>query len=396
MKSLLAREALPAAACSNCEHKLARWRCRDCMFPSMQCRKCFRKLHQHEPFHRLECWTGKYFRPAAMWEVGGYVLIKHHGEIGLCKTLKFQKDHLDDIQSRQDSIDQDICRAVTADGTAGETIFQTPTDIEMNWGAENDQGRPVNDDNTDKLILSEMDKFYAEKEGDDDQESDEMLREDDNEEGEKDCDDEAYTGFTNYMGSISSGGLDSAADMNPIGDNGANLGSSTTEQFQSAPPPKRDAFNNHYVRIAHTNGIHHLAVITCTCRAVDDIPIDLMYSRLVPTSFTRIRTLFTTMALDSFRLANLEMKASAYQYFQFIHRLTSKTTSNIPNLYPDLRKLSRAWRWMKKLKWAGFGHKTADVNDPAAGELSIFCPACPQPGVNLPTDWKNDENRYLK
>ena len=157
--------------------------------------------------------------------------------------------------------------------------------------------------------------------------------------------------------------------------------------------PRKDAFNNHYVRMAHTNGIHHLAVITCTCRGVDNIPIDLMYSRLVPTSFIHIRTLFTTMALDTFQLANLEMKASAYQYFQLIHRLTSKTTSNVLNLYSDLRKLSRAWRWMKKLKWAGFGHNAANPNHLSAGELSIFCPACPQANINLPANWKNDKNQ---
>jgi hypothetical protein len=98
---------------------------------------------------------------------------------------------------------------------------------------------------------------------------------------------------------------------------------SAAEQYESGMHPKKDAFDNHYVRIAHTNGIHHLGVVTCTCRGVDDLPVDLMFSRLVPSSFTVIRTLFTTMALDTFRLANLEMKASAYSYFQFIHRLTS-------------------------------------------------------------------------
>lgn len=164
--------------------------------------------------------------------------------------------------------------------------------------------------------------------------------------------------------------------------------------FEGAPPPKKDAFNNHYVRIAHTNGIHHLGVVTCTCRGVDNLPIDLMGSRLVPTSFTIIRTLFTTMALDAFRLANLEMKASAYQYFQFIHRLTSKTTSNVPDLYSNLRKVSRAWRWMKKVKWAGYGQTMGNPSTPAAGELSVFCPACPQPDKNLPPDWKLDVNRY--
>jgi hypothetical protein len=43
---------------------------------------------------------------------------------------------------------------------------------------------------------------------------------------------------------------------------------------------------------------------------------------------------------------------------------------------------------MKKLKWAGYGHKTGDPNSPNSGELANFCPACPQPGINLPLNWK--------
>ena len=50
---------------------------------------------------------------------------------------------------------------------------------------------------------------------------------------------------------------------------------------------------------------------------------------------------------------------------------------------------------MKKLKWAGFGHKEADPMNVTPGELGIFCPACPQPRINLPDDWKMDQNRWV-
>jgi hypothetical protein len=346
-----------------------------------------RKLHHHDPLHRIECWTGKYFRAAAMWEVGGYMLIKHRGETGLCDTLKFQQDVVEDIQRRQDMVDQDTCRAVTAAALQSNPLIND-NETEVNEIQDNDQYSIEN--TTDDLILAEMDRLHGQRQKDDiDINIEDVLLEDDDEQGEKECVNESFMGFGNYLNSNAAGT--------------ATASSNATEAPNSIPTatgtifePMKDAFNNHYVRIAHVNGIHHLAVITCTCRGVDNLPIDLMYSRLVPTSFTRIRTLFTTMALDTFRLANLEMKASAYQYFQLIHRLTSKTTSNVPNLYHDLRKLSRAWRWMKKLKWAGFGHRTAaDPMKPAAGELTIFCPACPQPNINLPADWKNDPNRYV-
>lgn len=55
--------------------------------------------------------------------------------------------------------------------------------------------------------------------------------------------------------------------------------------------------------------------------------------------------------------------------------------------------MSRLWRWMKKLKWAGYAGNMKRSNEVGAGELAIFCPACPQPGINLPEDWKDDTAR---
>ena len=30
--------------------------------------------------------------------------------------------------------------------------------------------------------------------------------------------------------------------------------------------PTADALNNSYIRVVHTNGIHHLAMVTCHCQ----------------------------------------------------------------------------------------------------------------------------------
>ena len=48
-------------------------------------------------------------------------------------------------------------------------------------------------------------------------------------------------------------------------------------------------------------------------------------------------------------------------------------------------RVSRTWRDLSNRKRAGFGHDAQ--NDPGKGELAVFCPACPQPGINLPKDW---------
>jgi len=41
-----------------------------------------------------------------------------------------------------------------------------------------------------------------------------------------------------------------------------------------------------------------------------------------------------------------------------------------------------------------FGNGQKKAADAAEAELSIFCPACPQIGINILDDWKNDLNRY--
>jgi hypothetical protein len=161
-------------------------------------------------------------------------------------------------------------------------------------------------------------------------------------------------------------------------------------------PPTADALNNSYIRVVHTNGIHHLAMVTCQCQGEHRIPLDLVSSNLLPTSFTKIRTLFTVHVLDHFRLCNLELKASAYQFYQLIRRVTlPMRPAEVVNLYHELRRMSRLWRWIKRLKWAGYGHNQKDPLKPEPGSLANFCPACPQVGINIPENWKDDENRWV-
>jgi hypothetical protein len=149
--------------------------------------------------------------------------------------------------------------------------------------------------------------------------------------------------------------------------------------------------------VVHTNGLHRLHVVTCGCRGPEEAILDLVNCRMLPTSFSRLSTLFTTAVLDDFRLTNLECKASAYQYWQRLKRLTNPMEPDrVPDRYKELLRMSRLWRWMKKLKWAGFGqHPVRKATDAEAGELTIFCPACPQLGINIEADWIDDPIRWV-
>jgi hypothetical protein len=42
---------------------------------------------------------------------------------------------------------------------------------------------------------------------------------------------------------------------------------------------------------------------------------------------------------------------------------------------------------------SGLGHETKTELQP--GDLAIFCPACPQPGINLPQGWEKDPEEVL-
>jgi len=70
------------------------------------------------------------------------------------------------------------------------------------------------------------------------------------------------------------------------------------------------------VTVVHVNGVHHLPVLTCDCRGSDQVSLDLAYQRFLPTTFTKLSTMFTMAVLNDFRLANLKCKTSAYQYWQ--------------------------------------------------------------------------------
>lgn len=54
-------------------------------------------------------------------------------------------------------------------------------------------------------------------------------------------------------------------------------------------------------------------------------------------------------------------------------------------------RVSRQWRNLQSRLRAGFGH---DVDtEIGSGDLAIFCPTCPQVGVNIPENWKDDPER---
>jgi len=361
-----------------------------------------RESHTQAPLHRIESWNGAYYRPASLWEVGTYLLVQHHNEEGLCDTLQFQKTFLESQQIREDDEEQKRIRYKRNNIERHKAPGEAPVSASAPESAHHDANMTCNDDaNADVAFEAGLDDWLNNPAAydidivEDDFDSDVAITDIQNvvEYLGPYTDSETHGPATETetdAAAASGSSTDALADTEP---NAAATTDSYTEPSQ-IPRPTADGLNNAYVRVIHTNGIHHIGMVTCSCRGKDSIPLDLFACRLLPASFTRIRTIFTAQLMDYFRLCNLELKASAYQFYQLIRRLTLPMgKSEMVNLYHEFRRMSRLWRWMKKLKWAGYGHNQQNHLNPPPGSLSIFCPTCPQPKMNLPDDWKLDKNR---
>ncbi|KAG2141447.1 uncharacterized protein EDB93DRAFT_1105726 [Suillus bovinus] len=135
------------------------------------------------------------------------------------------------------------------------------------------------------------------------------------------------------------------------------------------------------ITIVDKSGVHSLSISYCQCPGALSRDMQLFQAGLFPASFTRPKTAFTFSVLDDFLLDNLECGTSAMNYYSKIWRLTSSIFPlMVLDCYRELMRTARKWRQCKLYKWHGFAHKDGE---PKAGDLALFCPACPQPGINL-------------
>ena len=185
-------------------------------------------------------------------------------------------------------------------------------------------------------------------------------------------------------------------------------------------PGLEDHSGNQFVTVVDISGVHHLPVVRCLCPNAAEENLQYLNLGLFPTSYNVIKTLFTFAVLDDFRLANLECKTSAHQYYSKLRRLTCPAFPKmVLNRYTELRRLSRQYQNLKLWKMHGRAYATAKLaeihtdtpgklaeeplvlpQDPPVAEapkqpLALFCPTCPQPGVNIPGTWEEDPKWWL-
>ncbi|KAN0141115.1 hypothetical protein V8E53_000871 [Lactarius tabidus] len=139
---------------------------------------------------------------------------------------------------------------------------------------------------------------------------------------------------------------------------------------------------NLLITAVHNTGVFDLEILYCICPNASDRGEQLLQAQMFPSSIKNIETVFTSSVLDDFLVDNLECKTTAQ------HITNRMFPDNVPDLYRQLLQASRQWHDLQNRMSSGLGHQQESSNQ-ADGSMAIFCPACLQPGINLPSDWKD-------
>jgi hypothetical protein len=155
--------------------------------------------------------------------------------------------------------------------------------------------------------------------------------------------------------------------------------------------------------LIHVNGVFEHCIRFCRCQGACSEHEQLFSHRLFPSTFYRPETAFTLDVLDYYGIDAMECKTSAQSFFQKLRRVTNNPfPDDVPvcssfifihiltnlriKMKDRYRELIRVSRQMRKLE---VSKRFGEIYNPSSspGSLTVFCPSCPQPGINLPLDW---------
>ena len=207
-------EALPEPSqCAKCNGSAGQWLCNDCIGHHVLCRKCMRDSHFSNPLHRIRCWTGTHFHPAALWEVGVYLILPHHTMPYLCENLLWQQTTLENLQKSKDH-----------QSDLSIHILQ-PTTLQSVPDQNHEQ-----DDHNDAAVMKLLDELFAGNDPETQLEDDDLEDMDDSKEDIQDAE-AGVEGFVDYMASPLSG---SASDRLSL-------------HTQAPITPNQDGLHNQYI-----------------------------------------------------------------------------------------------------------------------------------------------------
>ncbi|KAG1786541.1 uncharacterized protein HD556DRAFT_1434721 [Suillus plorans] len=94
--------------------------------------------------------------------------------------------------------------------------------------------------------------------------------------------------------------------------------------------------------------------------------------------------------LQQYQILSFKSKASAYEFYHTLVHLTDNTgLSKRKDHYESFMRMVHEWCHLKMVKCFSRGHDPNGVNATSPRECAVLCPACPQPGKNLPHGWED-------
>ncbi|KAI0054472.1 hypothetical protein BV25DRAFT_1817015, partial [Artomyces pyxidatus] len=143
--------------------------------------------------------------------------------------------------------------------------------------------------------------------------------------------------------------------------------------------------------VLHTNGIHKVRLYFCGCGACEGVPQWKQLRRFGwwPATPLEPQTAATCQVLKQFHLLSLQGKVTAYDYYRTLVLLTDNTgLVAFPDRLSSFMNIIRQYRHIQMVKRGGRGHALEGISGARPGECAVLCPACPQPGLNLPENWQ--------
>ncbi|TDL14508.1 hypothetical protein BD410DRAFT_733990, partial [Rickenella mellea] len=147
--------------------------------------------------------------------------------------------------------------------------------------------------------------------------------------------------------------------------------------------------------VIDTTGIHTVSVNFCECPFAS-VPhrTQLLRVRWWPATIDRPHTVATFTALDTFLQLSLQSKINMYDFYWSLVHLTDNTgTQKLKERYKEWLRCVHEYRHVYIAKRSARGHDPGGVQATKPGECTVECPACPQPGRNLPEGWENAEHK---
>ncbi|KAI0055824.1 hypothetical protein BV25DRAFT_1815103, partial [Artomyces pyxidatus] len=144
--------------------------------------------------------------------------------------------------------------------------------------------------------------------------------------------------------------------------------------------------------IIDITGIHTVGYLLCDCGEVyaSQATVQLLRMKWWPATVTRPRTAVTFRTLRLFHALTLQSKVNSYDFYNGIVRITDGAgLKQLKSRYKEFIRSVRCYRHLRMAKRGGRGHDPLGIIATKPGELVVECPACPNPGVNLPDGWQD-------